>query len=257
MRMGCDNMVKLICAFGGYVFKPVSPKTLLENKVFPEEAFTQLDKDDDTPVYIMGSACNRLYAKYMPEEECPTKFQAIDDFRMGGDSAYDTLDPVSVVDICGNSQYGLNANRNGQLFRRIFRMWSTTTVITNLIRVAGIQFSVKKNTPEKEFYDTLEKFSCTETVPPQPAPSIPTEDDEPSEKIVLSREEIIDMLKAERERAGSRRLVAMYDAVIKSYNLLTKQNKTGKLVRMADGSRKWFPNEKAEELLKLPRNLRM
>ncbi len=35
-----DNMIKLICTFGGYIFKPVSPKTLLENKVFPDDTVT-------------------------------------------------------------------------------------------------------------------------------------------------------------------------------------------------------------------------
>lgn len=36
-----------------------------------------------------------------------------------------------------------------------------------------------------------------------------------------------------------------------------KQNNANKLVRMADGSRKWLPNDEAVELLKLPRKQRV
>lgn len=250
-----DIMIKLICTFGGYIFKPVSPKTLLENKVFPDDIVTsQFDKDDDSPVYILGVACNRMYVPLM-ESECPSKLSALDDLRI--EPGYTAIEPISMVSVYGNNQYGRMADRNGKMFQSNTEIWSTTKVIENLIQVAGIQFSVKKNTPEKEFYDALDRASYTEpTIKRSFQVTLPTED-ETSGKIVLSREEIIDMLKAERERAGSRRLVAMYDSVIRMYGTLLKQNKKGKLVRMADGSRKWFPNEKAEELLKLPRDRRV
>lgn len=41
--------------------------------------------------------------------------------------------------------------------------------------------------------------------------------------------------------------------VIKLRRKAVKQTDTHKLVRMADGSRKWLTNEEAEPLLKLPR----
>lgn len=251
-----DNMITLICTFGGYIFKPVSPKTLLENKVFPDDTVTsQFDKDDDSPVYILGVACNRMYVPLMPESERPSKLRALDDLRIA--PGYTAIEPISMVSVYGNGQYGRMADRDGKMFQSSTGIWSTTKVIENLIQVAGIQSSFPKNTHEKEFYDALNRASYTEpTVKKSSQVTLPTEE-EPSGKIVLSREEIIDMLKAERERAGSRRLVAMYDSVIRMYGTLLKQNKKGKLVRMADGSRKWFPNDKAAEYLKLPRDRRV
>ena len=83
-------------------------------------------------------------------------------------------------------------------------------------------------------------------------------------RIKLSRNEILEMLKIERERVikgelpqDSKKAIAMYDAVIKAYSGIISQNRTCKNVRMADGSRRWLPNGEAEKLLALPRKDRV
>lgn len=79
----------------------------------------------------------------------------------------------------------------------------------------------------------------------------------------MNRQAVIALLQRERGTVYGRysgdeaaEVSAMYDYVIDVMDRAMLQNRTGKLVRMADGTRKWFPNKEARRMLKRPREER-
>ncbi len=276
-----ERIITSICKFGGYVFKPVTPQALRENNVFQVDVkFPGITPEDNDPLYILGFCANRVFKKYETDETLPSRLQPIDDFTVG--FPYDSIMPMSFVSIYGSGAYTGMTRRpiTGNVFPAQHWNADTTRVLEALIKVAGVQYRFEPFVDRKTVIRCLEQYSLMQCFPkpeqpvyepiekPQETPvEAPVEADQGN--IHLSREEVLELLKNEREcviRADkcdrdcakcplvrdTKRLIAMYDAVIKYYSYHVTQNQKGKYVRMADGTRKWFTNEKAAELLKLP-----
>lgn len=227
--------------FGAYFFKPITASKL-RAAGFSDRFINSLrfSEDPARPLYLMGIAVNAIV--HPGSNNKVLALCSIDDCS----SEYAV--PTSLVfslkrdyDTDGN----LSAVRE-----------DSTDVLVSLIKTAGIAFKLQPSpgiTAEEISARVREALSVV---------SAPR-------KKALSREEIVELLKTEREcvirsstcnhkcsecvlSRDADKLVAMYDYVIKTYGTLQKQNKACKYVRMADGSRKFVPNEKAAKLLKLP-----
>lgn len=65
-----DKVIMALCKFGGYVFKPVTPKVLIENNVFKTNGlFPGLSVGDNGPLYIIGFAVNKVFRKKQLESQ--------------------------------------------------------------------------------------------------------------------------------------------------------------------------------------------
>lgn len=273
-----DKVIMALCKFGGYVFKPVTPKVLIENNVFKTNGlFPGLSVGDNGPLYIIGFAVNKVFRKKQLESQYPPRLQPIDDFTVG--YPYNSITPTSVVFVYGDCLYSEIAHRRHPYVNYHVQIWKedTTRLLEALIKVAGVQFSFEKGVDSVVVRSCLEQYSEAQRIPKtEQATERPVESTMGADigNIRLSRKEILDLLQTAREcviRAetcdrncakcplvqDSKKLVAMYDTMIKAYSGVIKQNNKGKCVRMADGSRKWIPNEMAMELLKLPREQRV
>ena len=268
-----DHLLNSLSKLGGYVFNPVSPKTLLDNNVFKDGIKFGLAADDEAPLYIVGFAANRVFKKYETSETLKDRLQPIEDFNVG--FPYDSILPMSFVAIYGDGAFtGTTLRKDKRIFEAMFLKEDTTRLLESLMKVAGVKMVIDKYTPANYIARRLEKFSLSECLPQKEAlAEKPAEAPvaNPDKPIELSRKEILELLQAEKERIireddenpylaktrDSRRLIAMYDAVIANYKGHIKQNDDHKLVRMADGSRKWMPKDRAAELLKLPRDKRV
>lgn len=268
-----DHLLNSLSKLGGYVFNPVSPKTLLDNNVFKNGIKFGLAADDEAPLYIVGFAANRVFKKYETSETLKDRLQPIEDFNVG--FPYDSILPMSFVAIYGDGAFtGKTLRKDKMTFEAMYLKEDTTRLLESLMKVAGVKMVIDKYTPATAIARRLEKFSLSECFPQKEAPAEkPAEAPvaNPDKPIELSRKEILELLQSEKERIiredsenpylaktrDSRRLIAMYDAVIANYKWHIKQNDDHKLVRMADGSRKWMPKDKAAELLKLPRDKRV
>ena len=276
-----DHLIISLHKFGGYVFKPVSPKVLIDNQVIKDcKSFKGIAPADDAPLYIVGFAANRVFKKYETAYTLKEKLQPIDDYEIG--FPYDSIMPMSFIAVYGDGAYTGKTNRGRQIFEAMYLKEDTTRLLEALMKVAGVQIAFDKYMSENFIMKRIEQFSMSECFPKKPQAYEETPAETPVEKPVrkqakrvgISRKEILELLQTEREcvsRADTcnrdcarcslvrdtDKLLAMYDAVIKTYQWHLKQNGDHKLVRMADGSRKWLPNDEAVELLKLPRKQRV
>ena len=252
------NILEAVRNFGAYFFKPVTASKL-RAEGFPEDFIGSLrfSEDPARPLYLMGVAVNAVTPPkgdcsrfdYMNERVLALK--AIDDYS----AEFST--PMSLV-FSLKRDYDTDGNLSAV-------RTPTTRMLEQLINSVGIAVKIPKSkniTSDEISYQvrkTLEK----------PVESTVNKPVNTAKKVKLSRDEIVSLLKTEREcilRSGScdhkclecslyrgaDRLLAMYDSVIKFYGKSQKQNKECKYVRMADGSRKFIPNKQAEALLKLP-----
>ena len=275
-----DHLIISLHKFGGYVFKPVSPKVLIDNQVIKDcKSFKGIAPDDDAPLYIVGFAANRVFKKNETSETLKDRLQPIDDYEIG--FPYDSIMPMSFIAIYGDGGFTDKTNRGRQIFEAMYLKEDTTRLLEALMKIAGVQIVFDKYMSEHFMMERIGQFSMSECFPKKPQAHEETPAETPVEKpvrkqakrISLSRKEILELLQTEREcvsRANTcnrdcakcslvrdtDKLLAMYDAVIKTYQWHLKQNNANKLVRMADGSRKWVSNAEAVELLKLPRNMR-
>jgi len=273
-----DHLIISLHKFGGYVFKPVSPKVLIDNQVIKDcKFFKGIAPDDDAPLYIVGFAANRVFKKYETNETLKDKLQPIDNYEIS--FPYDSIMPMSFIAIYGDGAYTGKTNRGRQIFEAMYLKEDTTRMLESLMKFAGVQIVFDKYMSENLIMKRIEQFSMSECFPKKPQAHEETPAETPVEKPVrkrakrvgISRKEILELLQAEKERVlredaenpysaktrDSSKLIAMYDAVIKTYQWHIKQNNANKLVRMADGSRRWLPNDEAVELLKLPRKQRV
>ena len=223
--------------FGAFFLKPTTLKVLKENCPYTFDSLKIADKRKR--LYIVGFSVNlctitqsapyKVYEQYIPIDNFDVPYG----WSFGG--------PVSLLLVYMDGTYSDRTSKDAPIpnNRKIFRV-ATTKALELLISAVGIRKSLP---PGSKFGVGIVKPRQTSNKHPKP------------DKVSLSRDEIVAMLKTERDRAireGSQNLVAMYDAVIKLYETYTRQCKDGKLVRMADGSRKWMPSEKAVKFLKLP-----
>lgn len=276
-----ERIITSICKFGGYVFNPVTPKVLRENGVFKgDAAFPGISPEDDDPIYIVGFCANRVFKKGETHHTQYERLQPIDDYTVG--FPYDSIMPMSFVSIYGDGTYTGKARRplTGLEFATQHLSEDTTRLLESLVKVAGVALRFEKFVSKATVTRCLEQFSLSQcfTKDEQPVEKPQETSVEAPEKADkgntrLSREEVLELLKNEREcviRAktcdrdcakcplvrDTDKVIAMYDAVIKYYGYHVTQNQKGKYVRMADGSRKWLPNEEADKLLKIPLNER-
>lgn len=279
--MTVDCLFECVVKFGGAVFNPVTLDTLKKHGIVkPDSSFNELVPDDNDPFYIIGFAVNELRVSNEDPYRYPPIYHRLDDLSMP--PPYNVIMPLSRIFIFGSDSYAPLVVRKGvrQFGVKDYQRY-TTSLLEDLIKDVGTRFTVPacnyKMSPTelqescKAFAERLASYSA-------PHPQVATEPQEPPVEapkkadrvnVRLSREEVLDLLKTEREcvsRADrcdrncekcplvrdTADLLAMYDAVIKYYGNHVLQNQKGKYVRMADGSRKWLPNEEAEKLLKLP-----
>lgn len=273
-----DHLIISLHKFGGYVFKPVSPKVLIDNQVIKDcKSFKGIAPDDNAPLYIVGFAANRVFKKYETAYTLKEKLQPIDNYEIG--FPYDSIMPMSFIAVYGDGGFTGTTNRGRQIFEAMYLKEDTTRLLEALMKVAGVQIAFDKYMSENFIMKQIEQFSMSECFPKKPQVHEETPAETPVKKpgrkrvkrVSISRKEILELLQAEKERVlredaenpclaktrDSSKLIAMYDAVIKTYQWHIKQNNANKLVRMADGSRKWLPNAEAVELLKLPRGMRV
>lgn len=231
------DLPNLVDKFGAFFLKPTTLKVL--KKICPSTFDYLKITDKRKRLYIVGISANlctitqsapyRVYEQYIP----------IDSFDVP--NGWSFRGPVSLLLVYMDGTYSDRTSEDAPIpnNRNVFRA-ATTKALELLIDTLGIR---KSFSPGSKFEARLVR--TTNTIPTKSKPK----------KVSLSRDEIVEMLNTERERAvrdGSQNLVAMYDAVLKMYGTMSRQNKEGKLVRMADGSRKWMPLNKAAQLLKLP-----
>ena len=231
------DLPNLVEKFGAFFLKPTTLKVL--KKICPYTFDSLKITDKRKRIYIVGISANlctitqsapyRVYEQYIPIDS----FDVPNCWTFGG--------PVSLLLVYMDGTYSDRTSEDAPIpnNRNVFRA-ATTKALELLIDTLGIR---KSFSPGSKFDMRLVK--TTNTIPTNSKPK----------KVSLSRDEIVEMLNTERERAvrnGSQNLVAMYNAVLKMYGTMSRQNKEGKLVRMADGSRKWMSTENAMEFLKLP-----
>lgn len=236
------DLPNLVEKFGAFFLKTTTLKVL--KKICPYTFDSLKIPDKRKRLYIVGISANlctiiqsapyRVYEQYIPIDS----FDVPNGWSFGG--------PVSLLLVYMDGTYSDRTSKDAPIpnNRNVFRA-ATTKALELLIGTIGIR---KSFAPGSKFEVRLVKTKN----------AIPT--NSKPKKVSLSRDAIVEMLNTERERAvrgGSQNLVAMYDAVLKMYGTMSRQNKEGKLVRMADGSRKWMPKNRAAELLKLPRDKRV
>ena len=274
--MDLSTLIECLSKFGGYVFKPVTLAELKDSGV-ADFNFNEISADDTDPFYIIGFAANVLTC----DIEVPPMLISIDSFPDPLPPPYLHLTPTSFVSIYGTAEYASQSLRkNTKVFKARHLQMQSTQLLEGLIKVAGVARIIEKYTDYRQIELLLEgvsyeyTFSAKKDAPVEkPAVVLPV-DENLTGNVSLTRKEIMELLKTEREcviRAGHcdrncarcdllrdpSKLIAMYDSVIKIYGRMMKQNADGKNVRMADGSRKWFSNEEAEALLKIPVNQRL
>lgn len=279
--MTVDGLFECVVKFGGAVFNPATLDTLKKHGIVKSDSsFNELAPDDNDPFYIIGIAVNELRVRHEDSYRYPPIYHRLDDLSMP--PPYNVIMPLSRIFIFGSDSYAPIVVRKGvrQFEVKDYQRY-TTSLLEDLIKDVGTRFTVPscnyKMSP-MELQESCNAFADRLASYLTPYPQVATEPQEPPVEapkkvsrgnVRLSREEVLDLLKTEREcvsRADrcdrdcekcplvrdTADLLAMYDAVIKYYGNHVLQNQKGKYVRMADGSRKWLPNEEAEKLLKLP-----
>lgn len=242
------DLPNLVRAFGAFFLKPTTLNVLKETC---PGVFNSLKiADGNTRLYLVGFAVNLCTFTHSSAHQVLERYIPIDSFNAPYGWSFNG--PISLMLVYSDGLYrnytALNPTESEPPYVREVVRSSTTKALEQLIKVVGIRKSLPKG---GEFSVGLAQlWGADDAVAPPIKPK----------KVSLSRDEIVAMLKTERERAireGSQERTAMYDAVIKLYETYTKQGKDGKLVRMADGTRKWMPLDKAAKFLKLPVHLRI
>lgn len=234
------DLPTLVEKFGAFFLKPTTLKVL--KKIYPYTDYLKIT-DKRKRLYIVGISANlctitqsapyRVYEQYIPIDS----FDIPNGWSFGG--------PVSLLLVYMDGTYSDRASKDAPIpnNRHILRA-ATTKTLEQLITVVGIRKSLPKGST----------FSASLVQSRGAGGAVKTATDKVA-KVSLSRDEIVEMLKLERDNAireNSPRRIAMYDAVISMHATYIRQSRGAKLVRMADGSRKWMPAEKAMEFLKLP-----
>lgn len=265
--------------FGAYFFKPVTGRILhsvgVEDSVIKELG---TDPRSDRLLYLMGVAANEWHSSKRGDGS--KYLSALDDFSHP--VGYDYFSG-SVSLLWSLGEHYVSDGLTGAVCR------TSVSLLEKLITSVGVAETFTHTKPGhvplqmleiRARLDTLSNLSVnTADVPITEEP--PVEQTQPEEQPVapqeqpvegvptLTRKEVLDLLQTEREcviRAetcsrdcskcslvrDSKKLITMYDVVIKLYKSVMKQNRKGKYVHMADGTRKWLSNEKAAEMLKLP-----
>ena len=263
--------------FGAYFFKPVTARTLHAVGI-PDDVIAELgaDLDSGKPLYLMGLAANEWSLRNRAYDS--SYLSALDDFSHP--TGYEFSKTTSLLWSLGEhyESDGLN----------IAVKRDSIGLLEKLITSVGVAESFKRTEPGHVPLQMLEirarlvalksaacgPVDCLPSEAPaaeNPTPVAPQESQGGVPR--LSRKEVLELLQTEREcviRAetcdrdcskcplvrDSRKLIVMYDTVIRSYKRDLRQNSKGKYVCMADGSRKWVSAEKAAELLALPRGER-
>lgn len=279
--MTVDGLFECVIKFGGAVFNPVTLDTLKKHGIVkPDSSFNELAPDDNDPFYIIGFAVNELRVKCEDPYRYPPIYHRLDDLSMP--PPYDVIMPLSRIFIFGADSYAPLVVRKGcrQFVVKDYQQY-TTSLLEGLISDVGTLFTVpacNHRMLTEELQERCKAFAeklafCSAPCPQSVEESQETHVEAPvtadKANTRLSREEVLELLKTEREcvsRAGScdrncskcplvrdtDKLLAMYDTVIKYYGWHVAQNKNGRYVRMANGTRKWFPASEADALLQLP-----
>ena len=255
--------------FGAYFFKPVTGR-ILHSIGVDDSVIKELGTDprSDRLLYLMGVAANEWHSS----KRCDgSKYlSALDDFSHP--VGYDYFSgSVSLLWSLGEHYV------SDGLATAVCR--ATVSLLEKLIMSVGVAETFTHTKPGhvplqmleiRARLDTLSNLSVnTADVPITEEPPVAPQEQPVEGVTTLTRQEVLDLLQTEREcviRAetcsrdcskcslvrDSKKLIAMYDVVIKLYKSVMKQNRKGKYVHMADGTRKWLSNEKAAEMLKLP-----
>lgn len=252
------DIVSRVEKFGVYFFKPVTAKELLDAGI-PSDVVEELKFPEDKSLYVVGSVANEIFKRQYGERK-PVGFNAIDDYMVTGEA-------VPVTMLWGHADgYGTPCNTAVAVKRDGVGLMKCMLSIPNLYlhrklatkkyvedQLAQWQASLGEAAPADE--------ASSDSAPADEAPSdsAPTEEvsaGAPEESAELSRKDILGILQGMREELASApvnsefsREVMALDSAIDVYRHYMEQGSSGKYVRMADGTRKWFPQEKASELL--------
>ena len=214
------------------------------------------------PVYVVGCAVNVCVRKdtqgrvlqetYIPLES----FNAPESMELSG--------PATLFIVYPDGSYSSEGVKTYRC--------DTTKPLERLFELAELRKILARGTPSGTLAHWLSTWQVQDSMKEAVQTGVLVVTAEQEAPVQLAREEVLELLHGEQERVSgkvrsdfrteeewqhNRRLVAMYGVVIPAYELHLKQNRVAKLVRMADGSRKWFPNDQAAELLALPREKRV
>lgn len=256
------QLIQNIQAMGAYVFKST---TLHDLKEQCQDFYESLDLDKrvvsstsyamNAPLYVIGFAARMFDTPsgteiYRPLDAQDTIANAV--FR----------GTVSILKIYADPTYSCQPET---------RKFPGIEPIRILMRTAGVQTSISRYSTLEYVQDQLEACTRCFQLEHKPTASAHLE----KSQVPISRETALDALKKWHECLKCRIqgrcpgaceqcsyfvdmqvLDATLDSTIKVYASVLEQNKSGKYVRMADGSRKWMRMEEAEKLLSVPRSKR-
>lgn len=253
MYTGNLNLVHDVQAFGAYFLNPIPASALVE---LYEDTYRLLESGSvhrSTNLYIIGFAVSTYKDMHK------------------GHYTYRPLNSPSFIS--GYTFIGVTT----RLHIYTSKDYSNPPVMTKdlpgilllqkLMKVPGVCTAIGNGLPE----DTIRKYlaendlrlSCIEAK---------SEAKEATKKASISRDSSLDVLgimrncialrmenkcsgmcEQCREFVGYGSMIEALDSAIKAQSSVTSQNKSGKYVRMADGSRRWFKIDEAQKILSLPR----
>ena len=245
----------MVARYGAYLFEPMDVSVL--NDALGDISYT-LGLDD---VCVVGCAVSVCVRKDSQGRVIQETYIPIDEFT--APDSMEIVGPASLL--CVYSQVvSNNVDTNMDIL-----CCDNTEALAQLMERAGLRKEFKRGASAQSLVQWITDWKVHYFNGKTEAPVGPVEPEGP---LQLTREEVLEQLLGEQEHVlrkvrsdfeteedwqHNRRLVAMYGAVIPAYKSHLKQNRTAKLVRMADGSRKWVPNDRATELLKLPKEERV
>jgi len=255
ISMPDDVLPMLVEKYGAYFFEKMDESIL-------DAVIGSGDTEGLEPVYVVGCAVNVCVRKdtqgrvlqetYIPLES----FNAPESMELSG--------PATLFLVYTDGSYPSEGVKSYRC--------DTTKPLERLFERAELRKILAQGTPAGTLAYWLSTWQAQDAKEEAVQTGVSAVTAEQESPVQLAREEVLELLHGEQERVSgkvrsdfkteeewqhNRRLVAMYVAVISAYELHLKQNRSAKLVRMADGSRKWFPNDRAAELLELPREKRI
>lgn len=244
-----NGLVQNVRALGAYVFNCTTPGHI---RGMDADLYSTMDLGahgfaEDTPLYIIGFVANR-YRCTFGESIGKFIYRPLGDTSSPANSEFSGT--AAILHVYTDSGYSYMKEAQGIYPAK------------KLMHIVGVHASIAKGTADAIIVAALSDLDY-----PKPT--------EKSKVEPISRDDILGILKTSRECTSHkasgdcdgncsscrlyvepRDLVRAYDSAIKAYSTVIGQNKTGKYVRMADGSRRWLKTEEAEKMLSIPRSSR-
>lgn len=238
-------LIQDICRLGAYIFKSTTYrelKTLGIPKLDSLPNSKCIKVEDSTRLYIIGFAVGR----YQPMNLSREVYVSLDDTSYGNAAKF--LGSASILHISTTPDHADSA----------ILIIDGVNALSKLMSTIGVDKVFHKGASHQDIAMVF-------------APPMQTTPVESKTTNSLGRAYILECLEKVKKctackvqntcpntcsnceySVDNESMVGVYDAVIKLYASTMKQNKNGKCVRMADGTRKWLPMDIAEKLLKLP-----